>query len=200
MDRALPASKRLTLGNSRMSEHAMRPAKRHRHDQADGSGPVAMNDAGSGPGSGSSPAPAPVWGNATREAMLEDYKRHWKGAWDATRCLQTLSGHSKGVAAVAVLGADRIVSGSLDRTLKVWSLSSGECLQTLSGHLAPVRAVAVLDADRIVSSSCDMTLKMWSVTDRRRHMAALQINRHWRDAISNPERTLCRKWLARQCE
>ena len=142
-----------------MSEHAMRPAKRHRHDQADGSGPVAMNDAGSGPGSGSSPAPAPVWGNATREAILEDYRRHWKGAWQDTRCVRTLSGHT-----------------------------------------GCVRAVAVLDADRIVSSSWDRTLKVWSVTDRRRHMAALQINRHWRDAIGNPERKLCRKWLTRQCE
>ena len=159
MDRALPASKRLTLGNSRMSDDSDRRAKRHRHDQADGSGPVAMNDAGSGPGSGSSPAPAPVWGNATREAMLEDYRRHWEGAWQDTRCVRTLSGHT--------------------------------------GY---VRAVAVLDADRIVSGSCDGTLKVWSVPAPRRHMAALQINRYWRDAIGNPERKLCQKWLSRQCE
>ena len=91
--------------------------------------------------------------------MLEEYRRHWKGAWEDTRCLQTLGGHSDTVTAVAVLDADRIVSGSYDKTLKVWS-----------------------------------------VTDPRRHMAALQINRHWRDAIGNPERKLCRKWLARQCE
>ena len=60
--------------------------------------------------------------------------------------------------------------------------------------------MAVLGGDRIVSASWDKTLKVWSVTDRRRHMAVLQINRHWRDAISNPERKLCRKFLARQCE
>ena len=129
-----------------------------------------------------------------------EYRRRWKGAWHKARCLRTLSGHSSWVRAVAVLGGDRVVSGSRDKTLKVWSVASGECLQTLSGHSLSVTAVAVLDADRIVSGSWDMTLKMWSVTDRRRHMAALQINRHWRDAISNPERTLCRKWLARQCE
>ena len=223
---------------SELSEHSStRPAKRHRHDQADGSGP----DSGSGSHSGSSSAPAPAWDAAGREALLEDYRRHWKGAWEDTRCLQTLSGHSSYVDAVAVLDADRIVSGSWDKTLKVWSLASGECLQTLSGHSSFVAAVAVLDADRIVSASFDETLKVWSLasgeclqtlsghsdymnavavldadrivsvshdntlkvwstTDPRRHMAALQINRHWRDAISNPERTLCRKWLARQCE
>ena len=102
--------------------------------------------------------------------------------------------------AVAVLDADRIVSGSYDATLKVWSVTSGECLQALSGHSRPVRAVAVLDVDRIVSGSYDHKLVVWSVTHKRRHMAALQINRHWRDAISNPERKLCRKWLDRQCE
>ena len=63
-----------------------------------------------------------------------------------------------------------------------------------------MNGVAVLEGDRIVSASGDRTLKVWSVTDRRRHMAVLQINRHWRDAISNPERKLCRKLLARQCE
>ena len=205
------------------------------HDQADGSGPATMTD------SRPSSAPASIWGTSSREAMLEEYRRHWKGAWRDTRCLQTLSGHSSYVAAVAVLdadrivsasddntlkvwsltsgeclqtlsghtgwvravavlGADRIVSGSSDKTLKVWSLASGECLQTLSGHSSFVHAVAVLDADRIVSGSGDKTLKVWSVTDPRRHMAALQINRYWRDAISNPERKLCREWLARQCE
>ena len=114
--------------------------------------------------------------------------------------LKTLSGHWWKVGAVAVLDADRIVSGSRDGTLKVWSLASGECLQTLSGHSDYVAAVAVLDADHIVSGSHDNTLKARSVTDPRQHMAALQINRHWRDAIGNPERKLCRKWLAVQCQ
>ena len=79
-------------------------------------------------------------------------------------------------------------------------MASGECLQMLRGHTDMVWAVAVLGGDRIVSASWDKTLKVWSVADRRRHMAVLQINRHWRDAISNPERKLCRKFLARQCE
>ena len=35
---------------------------------------------------------------------------------------------------VAVLGDGRIVSGSNDKTLRVWDLSSGECVQVLEGH------------------------------------------------------------------
>ena len=70
----------------------------------------------------------------------------------------------------------------------------------LTGHTWAVEGVAVLGDGRIVSGGLDKTLKLWSVTDPRRHVAALQINRHWRDAIGNPERKLCRTWLARQCE
>ena len=36
--------------------------------------------------------------------------------------------------AVAVLSDGRVVSGSYDKTLKVWDWVSGQCLQTLSGH------------------------------------------------------------------
>ena len=38
--------------------------------------------------------------------------------------------------AVAVLSDGRVVSGSDDKTLKVWDSVSGQCLQTLSGHTA----------------------------------------------------------------
>ena len=146
-------------------EHpSTRPAERHRHDQADGSGPAAIADSGRSSGSRPSSAPASVWGAASREAVLGGYRRHWEGAWQDTRCLRTLSGHSDRVNAVAVLDADRIVSGSDDKTLKVWSVTSGECLQTLSGHSYCVSAVAVLDADRIVGGSHDHTLEVWSVT------------------------------------
>ena len=139
-----------------MSEHSStRPAKRSRHDQAEGSGPVAMFDPDISSDGGLSSVTPSKWGASGRAAVLEAYRRHWKGAWQDTRCLQTLEGHSDCVAAVAVLDADRIVSASSDKTLKVWSLASGECLQTLSGHEECVNAVAVLDPDRIVSGSDD---------------------------------------------
>ena len=85
-------------------------------------------------------------------AVLAQYRRWWKGDGHKTRCLRTLAGHLSCVQAVAVLEGDRIVSASDDKTLKVWSLTSGECLQTLTGHSDWVSAMAVLEGDRIVSS------------------------------------------------
>jgi WD40 repeat protein len=56
------------------------------------------------------------------------------------------------------------VSGSGDKTLKVWDLESGEELITLLGHTASVRAVAVTgDGRRAVSGSDDETLKVWDL-------------------------------------
>ena len=60
------------------------------------------------------------------------------------RCVATLSGHlqlrgNERVNCVAALPDGRVVSGSDDRTLKVWDVSSERCLHTLSGHTSRAR-------------------------------------------------------------
>ena len=108
-----------------------RPSKRHRPDPVDGSGPFPVPGAGCGSTGDSSSRSDTAAG---RVAVLAQYRRWWKGDGHKTRCLRTLAGHLSWVQAVAVLEGDRIVSTSNDKTLKVWSLTSGECLQTLTGH------------------------------------------------------------------
>ena len=79
--------------------------------------------------------------------------------------LATLEGHGDWVSAVAVTpDGRRAVSGSDDRTLKVWDLEQGALLATLEGHGDGVLAVAVTpDGRRAVSGSCDRTLKVWDL-------------------------------------
>jgi WD40 repeat protein len=56
------------------------------------------------------------------------------------------------------------VSASLDTTLKVWDLDTGEDLRTLAGHEAAVEAVAITsDGRRAVSGSTDNTLRVWDL-------------------------------------
>jgi hypothetical protein len=80
-----------------------------------------------------------------------------------TSLIRTLAGHSGSVLGVAVTAdGRRAVSASLDKTLKVWDLDSGQELRTLAGHSASVSGVAVTaDGRRAVSASWDNTLKVW---------------------------------------
>ncbi|ORX55140.1 WD40 repeat-like protein [Hesseltinella vesiculosa] len=59
-------------------------------------------------------------------------------------------------------GTPIAISCSLDKTLKVWSLSSGRCLTTLFGHRNGVKALAY-DKLRMVTGSSDGELKIWDI-------------------------------------
>lgn len=98
----------------------------------------------------------PSSGNPLATAGYED---------KAKRLIRTLEGHEDVVRAVAMSGDEKtIVSGSEDRTIKLWEAATGKLIRTLRGHEGLVSAVAVLgDGKTIVSGSLDTTLKMWEV-------------------------------------
>jgi WD40 repeat protein len=79
--------------------------------------------------------------------------------------LRSLEGHTDFVNAVAVTpDGQRAVSGSDDRTLKVWNLASGQLLRSLEGHTSRVNAVALTpDGQQVVSGSDDHTVKVWDL-------------------------------------
>jgi len=81
--------------------------------------------------------------------------------WDPL--LQTLEGHSNWVNAMAYSPyGQHIVSGSSDKTVKVWDAATGKLDKTLDGHSGPVSAVAYSpDGQHIVSGSFDKTVKVW---------------------------------------
>jgi WD40 repeat protein len=56
----------------------------------------------------------------------------------------------------------RIVTGSRDRSAKVWDAATGQELLSLTGHTDFVRSVAFSpDGHRIVTGSDDWTAKVW---------------------------------------
>ena len=78
----------------------------------------------------------------------------------------TLKGHSDTVCSVSFSpDGKRIVSGSRDKTLKVWDAQTGKETLTLKGHTSPVRSVSFSpDGKRIVSGSHDKTVKVWDIS------------------------------------
>lgn len=76
-----------------------------------------------------------------------------------------LKGHTNAVHAVAVTpDGQRVISGSGDKTVRVWDVKSDECLAILIGHTGEVWGVAVTaDGRRVISGSLDSTVRVWDV-------------------------------------
>jgi WD40 repeat protein len=79
--------------------------------------------------------------------------------------LRTFAGHNSSIRAVALTPDGQVaVSGSTDRTLKVWDVEAGVELRTLTGHADSITGVAVTDDGAFGISSCaDGTLKTWNL-------------------------------------
>ncbi|RMH75514.1 MAG: hypothetical protein D6680_11465, partial [Cyanobacteria bacterium J007] len=90
---------------------------------------------------------------------LEQYK-----PYRLFRCVRTLK-HDDAVRSVAIAPQGNIlVSGSNDKTVKIWDLESGQPMRTLRGHLGSAIAVAIsADGKTIASGSGDNTIKIWDL-------------------------------------
>lgn len=77
--------------------------------------------------------------------------------------MSKLKGHGAYVICVAFSpDGTEVVSGSADRTLRVWDAATGQTLRVLSGHTDGVFAVAFNhDGTEVVSGSSDSTAQVW---------------------------------------
>ena len=79
---------------------------------------------------------------------------------------QVYKGHTAGVNAVGVTpDGKNIISGSSDKTLRLWDLDSGECIRIFEGHEEDVKTLAILpDGNSFISGSKDCTLRLWDLS------------------------------------
>ena len=78
----------------------------------------------------------------------------------------------------------KIVSASTDRTIRVWSIDTGECLQTLKGHIGGVLAVSWSpDGKKIASASYDFTIRVWSANTGQ-CLKTLEGHTYWNGSVA----------------
>jgi len=86
--------------------------------------------------------------------------------WDleSGSCIDHFTGHDDDVYTVHSGNESLVVSGSKDRTVRVWDtrVPSGKCVAVHRGHSGAVLDVK-LRGNRVVSSSMDKTVRMWDL-------------------------------------
>lgn len=95
---------------------------------------------------------------APRTQLLRD-------PWEKAELRRTLDGHVDIVKAIAISPDGQILaSGSYDKTIKLWSLRTGELIHTLTAHTNRVTCIAISsDGEILASGSEDRTIKLWSL-------------------------------------
>ncbi|KAJ2745800.1 hypothetical protein GGI20_001855 [Coemansia sp. BCRC 34301] len=82
--------------------------------------------------------------------------KHWKtGVAD----IHTVAGHADSVYCVQ-FDHEKIVTGSRDRSVKIWDSKSLQCVRTLAGHDASVLCLKY-DSNTLVTGSSDSTVIIW---------------------------------------
>jgi WD40 repeat protein len=80
--------------------------------------------------------------------------------------VNTLKGHESEVYSVGFSpDGKQLASGSFDKTIKIWDVTTGKVLNTLKGHESLVNSVEFSpDGQQLASGSRDKTIKIWDVT------------------------------------
>ncbi|XP_063931566.1 F-box/WD repeat-containing protein 7-like isoform X2 [Zophobas morio] len=87
--------------------------------------------------------------------------------WYSKRFLtRELLGHREEIITYIKLDGNRIISGSVDFTIKIWSTETGELIHNLEGHTGGVWSCYV-EGNLVISGGTDQTIRIWDAQEGR---------------------------------
>ncbi|CAA2972459.1 Hypothetical predicted protein [Olea europaea subsp. europaea] len=98
----------------------------------------------------------------TEEGTILAWK--WGSETNIPKLAAKMKGHNGAVCSLLVGANNRLYSGSIDNTIRVWDLQTLHCIQTLHGHTGDVTSVICWDR-YLISASVDNTIKVWAATE-----------------------------------
>ncbi len=119
----------------------------------------------------------------------------WDRTTDSEQRIST--NHTSGVSCLA-LSADgkQLATGSRDKSIRTWEVSSGRLLRTFQGHTDRVFSITFSpDGHRLATSSDDRTVKIWDLFNGQVLLTLREDRRFWGIAFS-PDG----QWLATMVE
>lgn len=85
-------------------------------------------------------------------------ERNWrKGIYS----LRKFEGHKAGVLCCQFDNNHLLMTGSYDKTIKIWNTDTGELIRTLTGHKMGIKSL-VFDDQKLISAGLDSTIKVWN--------------------------------------
>ena len=121
------------------------------------------------------------WGSCSRTVVIDDKPQtlgYWKDTIAVGLCsgnivtldgitgsqVAVFSGHTYSVACVTFSADGRsLVSGSGDKTVKLWDVQTGGVVKTFHGHTGWVFSVSISSNNMIASGSIDNTICLWNI-------------------------------------
>lgn len=128
------------------------------------------------PSSGSSPAESPKEEEPISEPETpptEDIipPSNWQ-------CIHILAGHKDVVSSCAMSAQGLVISGSYDRTIKLWNLKTGDLLRTIEAHSDRINAVTLSADGQSFAIACkNGTIKAWKL-GKGKVKEILRLNAH----------------------